>query len=94
MSHAQTNLATGTPSAWRLTSGESAVFGALLTDDTVDRAAISSAAEVTEGSVSVLIRRIRAKVSAHGVEIETVAGKGWRLIGRETWRAALAHLSN
>jgi DNA-binding response OmpR family regulator len=65
-----------------------------LTDDTVLRGDISTVAGVTEGSVSVLIRRIRTKVSAHGVEIETVAGKGWRLIGRETWRRALAAITN
>jgi biotin operon repressor len=82
------------PSTWGLTSGEAAVFCALLAGDTATRTLISSAAGVTEGSVSVLIRRIRSKVSAHGIEIETVAGKGWRLIGRETWRRALAALSN
>lgn len=93
MSHLSHNEATRTPANWGLTTGEGAVFCALLTDDTVDRAAISSDAGVTEGSVSVLIRRLRGKVSRHGIEIETVAGKGWRLIGRETWRRALAALN-
>lgn len=94
MSHPYQIEATGTPGAWKLTSGERSVFGALLTDDTISRAQLAQAAGVTEGSVGVLLRRIRAKVSVHGVEIETVAGKGWRLIGRETWRRALAALSN
>lgn len=94
MSHLRANDATGTPPAWNLTSGEAAVFGALLTDDTLSRTVISGKAGVTEGSVSVLMRRLRSKVSAHGVEIETVAGKGWRLIGRTTWRRALAAITN
>jgi DNA-binding response OmpR family regulator len=64
-----------------------------MSTDTLSRSSISSKAGVTEGSVGVLLRRIRSKVSKHGVEIETVAGKGWRLIGRETWRAALAHIA-
>jgi hypothetical protein len=81
------------PDAWRLTSGETAVLGALLTDDTVDGSAIATAAGVTPGSVDVLIHRLRKKVSPHEVEIETVRGKGWRLIGRETWRRALAAIS-
>lgn len=82
------------PTGWRLTSGEGAVFNALLAEDAVSRASISSAAGVTEGSVGVLIRRIRTKLSSHGIEIETVAGKGWRLIGRETWRTALSAITN
>lgn len=83
-----------TPSGWSLTSGEGAVFNALLSHDTATRASISSTAGVTEGSVGVLMRRIRSKLSVHGIEIETVAGKGWRLIGRETWRTALSALTN
>jgi hypothetical protein len=78
------------PDGWRLTSGESAVLGALLTEDNVDCSGVAKAASVTPGSVDVLIHRLRKKVSAHGIEIETVRGKGWRLIGRETWRLALA----
>ena len=81
------------PLAWGLTSGEGAVFSALLTGDTVDASAIAKAVRVTMGSVDVLMHRLRKKVSAHGVEIETVRGKGWRLIGRETWRHALATIA-
>lgn len=70
------------------------MFGALLTEDAVARETISSVANVTEGSVRVLIKRLRTKLSVHGVEIETVTGKGWRLIGRDTWRRALAAIRN
>jgi DNA-binding response OmpR family regulator len=78
------------PEAWRLTSGEAAVFSALLTEDAVDVSGVTAVAGVTAGSVDVLIHRLRKKVSSHGIEIETVRGKGWRLVGRETWRLALA----
>lgn len=79
-----------TPDAWELTRGEEAVFIALLDEDTAPRSAVASAAGIGEASVDVLVHRIRRKVSRHGVEIETVTGKGWRLCGRETWRRALA----
>lgn len=85
--------ATRAPSAWALTRGEEAVFGALLNGDTIARPAISNAAGVTNRSVDVLVHRLRKKIARHGVEIETVTGKGWRLIGRETWRHALAALT-
>jgi DNA-binding response OmpR family regulator len=84
------NVEFTSPEAWRLTSGETAVFGALLTEDAVSAAAIAKAADVTIGSVDVLMSRLRKKVVRHGIEIETVIGKGWRLVGRETWRLALA----
>lgn len=82
-----------TPDAWGLTLGEAKVFGALMDSDTAPRASIASAAGVGEPSVDVLMHRIRRKVSRHGVEIETVTGKGWRLLGRETWRHALAAIN-
>lgn len=82
-----------TPAGWALTRGEEKVFGALMNDDTTPRAAVASAAGIGERSVDVLMSRLRRKVSPHGVEIETVTGKGWRLIGRETWRRALAAIN-
>lgn len=81
------------PDAWALTRGEGRVFRALLGDDTNSRTAVALAAGVGEGSVDVLVNRLRRKVTRHGVEIETVTGKGWRLVGRETWRRALAALN-
>jgi biotin operon repressor len=82
-----------TPPGWALTRGERAVFGALLSEDAVSAARVASTASVTVRSVGVLMSRLRKKIAPHGVEIETVSGKGWRLNGRETWRTALAALT-
>jgi hypothetical protein len=93
VSHSGIHVEFTAPDAWRLTSGEAAVFAALLTEDTVDGSTVAKAASVTEGSVDVLLHRLRKKVSPHRIEIETVRGKGWRLVGRETWRLALAAIT-
>lgn len=93
MSSSPTSRALRVPAAWSLTRGEESVFGALLGEDTATPAVIAKAANVTPASAGVLMSRLRKKIAPHRVEIETVSGKGWRLIGRETWRTALAALT-
>lgn len=79
------------PASWKLSAREERVFSVLLAVDTATREAVSVAVGRDLGrTVDQHISRIRKKVSTHGVEIETVRGKGWRLVGRDVWRAALA----
>lgn len=79
------------PASWRLTAVEERVFSVLLAVDTATRDAVSVVMGRDLGrTVDVHISRIRKKVTSHGVEIESVRGKGWRLVGREAWRRALA----
>lgn len=79
------------PAAWKLTAHEERVFSVLLAVDTATRDAVGVAlARAPTRTVDVFVSRIRKKISPHGLEIETVRGKGWRLVSREAWRHALA----
>jgi len=83
------------PAAWKLTAAEEKVFAVLLAVDTATRDAVGVVmGRQPTRTIDVLISRVRKKVAEHGVEIETVRGKGWRLVGRETWRRALAAQSS
>jgi DNA-binding response OmpR family regulator len=78
------------PQDWRLTPTEESIFRALLARDCVTVALIAEVAGTTPQSARVHIHRIRQKLKPRAVEIETVTGKGWRLIGREHWARQLA----
>lgn len=79
------------PPEWRLTPSEESIFRALLARDYVSPALISEVADTaTPQSARVHLHRIRQKLGQRAVEIETVAGKGWRLIGREHWARQFA----
>lgn len=78
------------PLAWKLTSTETRIFKVLLACEIATRDAITESTGVgaykTQG---VHLSRIRPKLAVHNVEIETVQGKGWRLVNREAWRSML-----
>ena len=77
--------------AWRLTPTEDRIFRVLLAVDIATRDAISESAGVkARRTQGVHLSRMRAKLNRHNVEIETVQGKGWRLVGREAWRKLLS----
>lgn len=79
------------PADWRLTLTEAKVFAVLLAVDNATRAAIAAGAGLAENrSIDVHLTRIRKKLTPFGVEIETVRGSGWRLVGRYTWGRALS----
>lgn len=78
------------PIDWRLTPTEESIFRAMLARDFASPALIAEVAgTATPQSARVHVHRIRQKLAPHRIEIETVTGKGWRLIGREQWRAIL-----
>jgi DNA-binding response OmpR family regulator len=78
------------PAEWRLTPTEERVFRVMLACDTAGRAAIAAGASLGETrTIDVHLLRIRDKLTRFGVEIETVRGKGWRLVGREAWSRTL-----
>lgn len=79
------------PAEWRLTSAEERIFRVLLAVDNATRKVIAEGADAPETrTIDVHITRIRSKVERFGVEIETVRGRGWRLVGRFTWARSLA----
>jgi len=79
------------PAGWGFTTTEAAIFRVLLSNDYGTHAVIGEVAGVDgKAAARVHMHRIRRKVSASGIEIETVSGKGWRLVGREHWRRTLA----
>ena len=79
------------PPEWKLTDSEERIFRVLLSCDIATRAAIAAGAGRGETrTIDVHVTRIRKKLSRFGVEIETVRGKGWRLVGRFTWARTLA----
>lgn len=84
------NTAAAVPVNWHLTTTEERVFRILLAVEIATRESIAEGAAVkcprTQG---VHICRMRRKLKPHRVEIETVQRKGWRLVGREAWRALL-----
>lgn len=78
------------PVEWRLTNGETTVFQTLLAHDVASLPIILEVTRTTAATVRVLIGRIRSKLAPRGVQIETLLGKGWRLVSREQWRAIVA----
>lgn len=79
------------PLDWKLTPTEEAIVRAMLANDVASRALITEAAGTKSPEVArVHLHRIRQKLTPRGVEIETLHGRGWRLIGREHWARQLA----
>lgn len=79
------------PLDWRLTPTEETIFRALLAHDCATPALIAEAAGTRTPQVArVHIHRLRGKLTSRGVEIETLHGRGWRLVGREHWARQLA----
>lgn len=79
------------PADWRLTRTEESIFRAMLARDYASAGVIAEVAgTATPQSARVHVHRIRQKLAPKAIEIETVAGKGWRLIGREHWARVLA----
>lgn len=77
------------PRTWSLTPGEENVFRALLAHDIATVAVVVEAVNASAAAIRVFIHRIRQKLTPHNVEIETLQGRGWRLVGREQWAAIL-----
>ena len=83
------------PADWRLSVTEEKIFRALLANDFVGQPLIAEVAGTpTARSSRVHMHRIRTKLTPRGVSIETVHGRGWRLIGRDHWRAILDASAN
>lgn len=78
------------PHTWRLTPTEESVFRVLLAHDVPGVNLIVASTGSTEKGVAVHIHRIRGKLTSKGVEIQTINGRGWHLVGRDHWRAILA----
>jgi len=79
------------PLAWKLSTTEEGIFRAMLAHDVVSHGLIAEVAgPMTQQSARTHLHRIRTKLKPRGLEIETLHGRGWRLIGREQWRAVLA----
>lgn len=68
---------------------EETVVRTLLNHAIVTAEIIEEVSGTQRVAVRVHLHRIRKKLTPHGVEIETVVSKGWRLVGREHWRAQL-----
>lgn len=84
------------PLEWRLTSSEARLFAHLTTRAVATKSSIMTAlySDRPEDDpelkiVDVFICRIRRKVKPYGVEIATVWGQGYSLVGREKWAAVL-----
>lgn len=78
------------PTEWKLTPAEERIFRALLASDCASVATIQEVAATNAQAARVHLHRIRKKLSPRGVEIETLHGRGWRLVGREQWARILA----
>jgi DNA-binding response OmpR family regulator len=78
------------PINWKLTRTEDSVFRVLLAHD-IASAGLIVEADGGPGSVEavrVFIHRLRTKLAGIA-EIETIAGRGWRLVARESWRLSI-----
>jgi DNA-binding response OmpR family regulator len=85
------DTACAVPADWRLTKTEETIWRVLLAHDCASAALIAEAAEVpTLQSVRVHLMRLRKKLMPQRVEIETLNGRGWRLVGRDHWARVLA----
>jgi DNA-binding response OmpR family regulator len=76
----------GAPLVFRLTASEARVFGSLMKRDMVTKEHVMAALyrdnardEAEIKIVDVFICKIRKKIEAYGVEIDTVWGQGYRL---------------
>jgi DNA-binding response OmpR family regulator len=86
-----TDSAASVPLDWRLTATEETIFRVMLAHDCATPALIAEASGTkSPESGRVHIFRIRNKLKPRAVEIETLHGRGWRLIGREHWARQLA----
>jgi DNA-binding response OmpR family regulator len=78
------------PIEWRLSRTEAKLFRGLLAHDVAPTALLMEVAQTTADGARVHMHRLRKKVAPHRLEIETITGKGWRLINRDQWRSFLA----